>query len=346
MPDGPSLDGTNRIEGTDKKIGKNVSIGKGTVISGRNVTIEDNVTLGDNARITAQNIVIGFGSRIEEGCRLALPGEGSRLVLGDNCIIGSDTKIIVPVFEAGDYLTLHNHGLVNGLKPVKIGHNVWIGQNCILNSNEALTIGNGVGIGAYSCVYTHGFFGELLEGCQVYKVAPVTIEDDAWIVGSFNIISPGVKVGRRAIILTGSVLTRDAPPFTCWGGNPARDITAKVPTYRTVGVDEKFDIMKGYMDEFIEKYYKVNARRHDRGWTIDATGRTMEIIFIPVHEDASAAEQDSIRIIFTKMDRATKPHPLVTVFDLSSKRYTKRRSKLEIEIIKFLSSTKARFLPI
>jgi len=346
MPDEPVLGEGAQIECAKKHIGRNVRVGKGTLISGQNITIEDNVTIGSGVRISAKAISIGFGSRIEDGCRLVLPGENSGLRLGDNCVIGSDTKIIVPDFEAGDYLTLHNHGLVNGLKPVKVGHNVWVGQNCILNSNEDLTIGNGVGIGAYSCVYTHGFFGELLEGCQVYKVAPVTIEDDAWIVGSFNIISPGVRVGRRAIILTGSVLTRDAPPLTIWGGNPARDITEKIPTYRTVGVDEKFELVKGYMDEFVKARYEGKGTRRADGWTIDDNGVLMEILFAPVHDDTHRPGPGRIGVVFTKQNRSTAANPDVTVFDLSTKRYTKRRSKLEIEIIRFLSSAKARFLPI
>jgi acetyltransferase-like isoleucine patch superfamily enzyme len=85
-----------------------------------------------------------------------------------------------------------------------IGHNVWVGQNCVLNAEDDLTIGNHVGIGAYSSVYTHGYFGDLLEGCQVFKVGPVTIEDDVWILGSYNIISPGVTLGAKSLILTGA----------------------------------------------------------------------------------------------------------------------------------------------
>jgi acetyltransferase-like isoleucine patch superfamily enzyme len=116
---------------------------------------------------------------------------------------------------------LHNHLLVNGYKPCNLGHNVWIRQNCILNSTDRLTIGNGVGIGTYSCVWTHGFFGELIGGCTIFKIAPVLIEDDVWLIGSFNVISPGITIGKRSVILTGSVVTKDVPPYACVAGNPA-----------------------------------------------------------------------------------------------------------------------------
>ena len=88
---------------------------------------------------------------------------------------------------------MHNHLLVNGHKPCTVGHDVWIGQNCILTSTDRLTIGNGVGIGTYSCVLTHGFHGELLEWCKIFKLALTVIEDDIWIVGSYNIVSPGAR---------------------------------------------------------------------------------------------------------------------------------------------------------
>jgi hypothetical protein len=82
---------------------------------------------------------------------------------------------------------------LTGISLVRLDTTYGLGQNCILNSTERLTIGNGVGIGTYSCVWTHGFHGELLEGCKILKLAPTVIEDDVLIVGSYNIVSPGAR---------------------------------------------------------------------------------------------------------------------------------------------------------
>jgi acetyltransferase-like isoleucine patch superfamily enzyme len=183
----------SRVEGRKKKLGKSIKIGKNTVIKGSDICIEDNVAVGDNTPVSANSIHVGFDSRIRENRRIILIGEESKFSIGDNCLIGHDSKTIVPVFETGDYVAMHNHLLVNGHKPCTVGHNVWIGQNCILNSTERLTIGNGVGIGTYSCVWSHGFHGELLEGCKILKSAPTVIEDDVWIVGSYTIVSPGAR---------------------------------------------------------------------------------------------------------------------------------------------------------
>lgn len=52
---------------------------------------------------------------------------------------------------------------------------------------------------------------------------PVHIEDDAWIAAA-AIVLRGVTIGRGAIVGAGAVVTRDVPPFSIVGGNPARHI--------------------------------------------------------------------------------------------------------------------------
>jgi acetyltransferase-like isoleucine patch superfamily enzyme len=331
-----------KVIGEEVKIGKSVSIGKNTLIKGNKVCIEDNVTIGDNCMISAENIIIGFGTVIEDNCRIILSGENTRFSVHDNCFIGHDSKILVPVFEAGDYVTLNNHLFINGVKPCIIGHNVWIGQNCILNARDKLTIGNGVGIGTYNCVWTHGAHGELLEGCNIFKIAPVVIEDDVWMVGSFNVISPGVTLGKRAVILTGSVVTKDVAPNTCVAGNPARGVTDKLKTYREITIDEKYRMMKEFMKEFVDTHYANNNAELENGWRIDDGENTYEISFIPEADDKSI-EDNLIRVIFTKKNATTRNHEKISIFDLSSKKYTKKRSKIEVEIIKFLLYPRARF---
>lgn len=46
------------------------------------------------------------------------------------------------------------------------------------------------------------------------------VGNDVWI-GYRAIIMPGVRIGDGAIIASGSVVTRDVPPYTIVGGNPA-----------------------------------------------------------------------------------------------------------------------------
>ena len=53
---------------------------------------------------------------------------------------------------------------------------------------------------------------------------PLVIGDDVWIGGNV-IITPGCSsIGLGAVVGAGAVVTKDVPPFTIVGGNPARRI--------------------------------------------------------------------------------------------------------------------------
>lgn len=306
-------------------------MGKNVKIEAKNIEIEDNVTIGDNTVIRTKNLHIGYGTTIEENCKILCK---DNFDVGDNCFIGHDSKILVPVFKCYDYVELHNHLFCNGEKPCKLGYNVWIGQNCVLNARSPLTIGNGVGIGVYSSVWTHVMHGELLEGCTLYKVVPTIIEDDVWIVGSYNVIAGGLTIGKKCVILSGSQVTKNVPSNTIWGGNPAVDITAKMknPPYKEITLDEKYEMMK----KFVEEFYEICPEYKG------------QIQFIPELTSENISTLLTSKIVITK--RSTVHlwvvfNSLKTVFELSTKTYNKQLTPIEIAFIKSLLYEKARFLP-
>ncbi len=51
----------------------------------------------------------------------------------------------------------------------------------------------------------------------------IVIGNDVWI-GRESVIMPGVKIGDGSIIAAYSVVTKDVPPYSVVGGNPARFI--------------------------------------------------------------------------------------------------------------------------
>ena len=56
----------------------------------------------------------------------------------------------------------------------------------------------------------------------------VTIEDDVWI-GQRVIILPGRTIAKGSVVGAGSVVTKDFPPYSIIGGNPARLIRSRLP---------------------------------------------------------------------------------------------------------------------
>jgi maltose O-acetyltransferase len=62
---------------------------------------------------------------------------------------------------------------------------------------------------------------------QGYKESkPTIIEDDVWI-GLRSILTPGRHVQKGTIVAMGSVLTKDFPPYSVVGGNPAKVIKSR-----------------------------------------------------------------------------------------------------------------------
>jgi len=59
-----------------------------------------------------------------------------------------------------------------------------------------------------------------------YVTGNITIEDHAWI-GANVFINPGVTIGTNSIVGANSVVTKDIPPNTIFGGVPAKLIREK-----------------------------------------------------------------------------------------------------------------------
>lgn len=61
---------------------------------------------------------------------------------------------------------------------------------------------------------------------QLPRKGDTVIGNDVWI-GRESVIMPGVKIGDGAIIAAYSVAAKDIPPYTIYGGNPAKFIKAR-----------------------------------------------------------------------------------------------------------------------
>lgn len=110
-----------------------------------------------------------------------------------------------------------------------IGNNVQFGPNCILDCGA--TMGNNILLAGSICFigkndHTFNTPCKTIWSSPRGKNNPIIIEDDVWI-GHGAIIMSGVKIGRGSIIATGAIVTKEVPPCTIVGGNPARIIKSR-----------------------------------------------------------------------------------------------------------------------
>jgi maltose O-acetyltransferase len=106
---------------------------------------------------------------------------------------------------------------------IELGERVFFNFNCIVLDVCRVRIGDYTLFGPAVQIYTpmHPFNAEQRRRQEFGK--PIEIGSDVW-VGGGAIILPGVRIGSRAVIGAGSVVTRDVPDSVFAAGNPCRVI--------------------------------------------------------------------------------------------------------------------------
>lgn len=106
---------------------------------------------------------------------------------------------------------------------IELGERVFFNFNCIVLDVCPVRIGSFTLFGPSVQVLTpmHPFNAEQRRREEFGK--PIEIGSDVWIGGG-AIILPGVRIGDRAVIGAGSVVTRDIPEGVFAAGNPCRVI--------------------------------------------------------------------------------------------------------------------------
>ena len=106
---------------------------------------------------------------------------------------------------------------------IHIGRNVFINQNCTFYDLGGLHISDDVTIGPNVSIITTSHALEPSKRHTTIIGKPIVIERNVW-VATGAIIVGGVTVGENSVVAAGSVVTKNVPPNTLVGGNPARVI--------------------------------------------------------------------------------------------------------------------------
>jgi acetyltransferase-like isoleucine patch superfamily enzyme len=106
---------------------------------------------------------------------------------------------------------------------ITVGRNVFVNQNCTFFDLGGLEIGDDVMIGPNVSILTSGHPLEPSKRRAYVVAKPIVIGQNVWIAAGATILG-GVTVGENSVVAAGAVVTRDVPPNTLVGGNPARVI--------------------------------------------------------------------------------------------------------------------------
>jgi len=249
------------------------------------------------------------------GNRITLGSQCEKIEIGYGSFLGDDIYIDMPELFIGDYTTIHKGTTLHGYKKLQIGHNCWIGQSCVIDSIGGTTIGNNVGIGAYSQLWSHIKFGDKLAGCSWNSEKELIVEDDVWFVGHC-IVSP-IHAKKQSMLLVGGVITKDMEENHIYAGVPAKDITEKIGgQFQSKTTEEKIsEFSKLYAD-----FLQINCLN-------------MNDYNIIIMDSTNAFD-------LSKWDTNN------SVFFIEDRSYIPVRNNNEYKFMKYLLYDKAKFIPI
>ena len=144
--------------------------------------------------------------------------------------------ITAPNIQVGDYTYYddpvdptafeRNNVLLNW---PEFGDRLIIGKFCAIASGVRFVMGSANHRMCSISTYPFHVFGGAWEAhtpphlSQLPFKGDTVVGNDVWL-GRESVVMPGIHIGDGAIVAAYSVVTRDVPPYTLVGGNPAREI--------------------------------------------------------------------------------------------------------------------------
>jgi acetyltransferase-like isoleucine patch superfamily enzyme len=113
-----------------------------------------------------------------------------------------------------------------GLGGLSMGRDCFVGDECLIDLAEAVSLEDQVTLAERVLVLTHtnvGYHDHPLQKQFPPMAAAVVVEAGSF-VGAGVTLLPGVRVGRGSFVAAGSVVTEDVPPATLVAGVPARAV--------------------------------------------------------------------------------------------------------------------------
>jgi len=266
----------------------------------------------DTIDFKSKNTQVEIADKVIVGNNVIVGANCKKITIGYGSFLGNDCYIDVPEFNMGEYTTIHNHTTIHGYKNFSIGHNCWIGQLCVMDSIGGTTIGNNVGIGAHSQLWSHIQFGDLLEGCRWNNQKELIIEDDVWFAG--HCIVSSIRARKKSMLLIGGVITRNMEENHVYAGSPAKDITDKVG----------YQFMEKPTEKKMEEFHSLYSS------------------FL----EMKGIKKDKFRATCVETLEGKASTENETYFDIGNRQYLPARSEHEHEFIKYMLYEKAKFLPV
>lgn len=233
------------------------------LVLGENVKIEENVS------IKGKKIVIAEGTIIRSGTKINV---SEYLEIGKKSTIGENNRIIGRNIRTGrEFYSNHSAEIGGGscfekTSKLTIGYWFHLGSYSIINTAMEVKIGNEVGMGRFTNIYTHGAYQSILKGFTV-AFGPINIGNNVWMPGAT--VNPNVNIGDNVVIGVGSLVLKDIPSGCLAAGVPCKIIKENCypqklsPEQKRKIIDQINNLRNLGMEYQRDCIYKMDAARID-----------------------------------------------------------------------------------
>jgi acetyltransferase-like isoleucine patch superfamily enzyme len=248
-----SADKVTALRDAGALIGDHVDLGEGSLVVAPRVVIADGVTLGPRATVVCGDVfAIGelsqFGPDLELRCRRGFLGSG---IWGGRSVRfgGGGHRDPWATLAIGDLAFIGDEAFVNVCRPVLIGREVFLTMR--------------------SLIVTHNIGHSVLEGFE-NRFAPVVLEDRSQ-VGLGAVLYAGARVGREAIVASGSYVVGEIPAAAFAIGVPAK---ATGSSSHKLSDARRLELARRFVDDLHEllalRGHEVSALEND-GFEVEGT---------------------------------------------------------------------------
>jgi acetyltransferase-like isoleucine patch superfamily enzyme len=303
--------------------------------------VSQSCKLGFLSILNCKKLKIGNDVRI--GPFVAI--SANTLSIGSKSSIGSLNRIITHTFEIGHYSGIGKLNYISGDFTEKaifrMGDHSKVFDFCYFECAYGIFIGNNVGAGGHTLIFTHGYWGDFLIG-RPRSTGAVKIEDDVWIAWRV-FIPPGITIKKGSLISANSIVTRTVKENTLVAVESAKLVSELI----TYDISEENDFQKIHKraitvcKEFIRQYGEMPSPSQAE---ISVFQISNKINLVLVKEEADIQAIGMNTIVFSLISITSLTVQPIAVFDYTSKTITYYQPEQILSVFKsHLSSYGLRF---
>lgn len=214
------------------------------------------------------------------------------VILGDWSVVGARAQIRGKV-EIGRAAWICEDAIIGGGQSergyLRAGEFLHMGIRSFVNTADVVTIGNEVGLGMDTKVFSHGGYLSEFDGFPFAR-GPVKIGNRVWL--PYAVVLPNVQIGNNTVVAAMSVVTKNLPAGCLAGGVPATILLCNAYPYR---ISNRVAFFAGIKDD--AQFYGIDVSVQD---PVVIVGNTRFVLHLGLINGPVTKDTERLRDVFRR----------------------------------------------